>query len=214
MKIALILIFVLALSIVNAEDVFKESKTQILQGENLEVKIIFTNPYNIPAKFEIKEILPQGVTLINPGKPDFYEYYDGILKKGYRWQVELKPRETIAIKYAIYPDNLWEYGINPTIITDSYGASYFSNPIQFNVYCRSNNICENEENLLNCPIDCAQSFNDNICNYKMDNICDKDCEEDPDCSLKNKNSLTLALLLLTLIIMLFLINSLINKRKK
>jgi len=214
MKIALILIFIFALNLVSAEDVFKEAKTQLLQEENLEVKIIFANPYNSLTKFEIKEILPQGITLINPNKPDFYEYYDGILKKGYRWQVELKPKETISITYTIHPDNLWEYGINPTVITDSYGISYFSNPIQFNIYCRSNNLCEDDENLLNCPIDCAESFNDNICNYKMDNICDKDCEEDPDCSLKDKGSLTVLFLVLTLVIVLFLINSLINKKRK
>ena len=208
-KYILILIFLVLIGFVSAQEaiVIKESKNVISEGEELDVTIIFNNPHNYDNIFEIKETLPDGINLIEPSNADNFEYNDGILKRFYKWQIKLKPSEIIFINYTIRPTHLGEYGIAPTIIVDtSNNSTYISNSLQFKVFCISNNICSNNENYLNCPIDCGRGAKDNICDYKIDNVCDPDCTKDPDCGLSDKNPYYLALILLILMIVISLIN--------
>ena len=206
-KIIFIITLFLLISLANAQEVkvIKEVKTSITQDENLDVKIIFNNPYPITTKFQIKEILPQGVTLVNPSRADNFEYHDGILASIYKWQITLDQGELASITYTIKPNGLGEYGISPTKLTDPSNKVYLSNPVQFNVYCQSNNICEKNENSLNCPLDCDKGIKDNICDYRLDNICDEDCENDPDCGFFDKNSASVIFAIALLIIIIFFI---------
>ncbi len=207
-KIILIIILLLMLELVYAQNiqVVKETKNSITQNNNLDVKIIFNNPYNNSADFEVKEILPQGITLINPSKADNFEHHDGLLTQVYRWQISLEKGEIASITYTIKLNSLGEYGITPTIVLDKLtNTKYLSNAVSFNVYCTSNNICEENENSLNCPLDCKKGLKDNICDYKLDNICDADCKEDPDCGLKNTKPIFIILIILILVIVLYLI---------
>ena len=203
MKIITLLLLLLILPLVNAQEltVIKEASSSITQNEILEVKIIINNLYSEQRTVEVKEVIPQGVTLINPSMPDNYEYNDGILTEVLNWQITLKPREIIYITYSIKTDGLGEYGLRPTIVTDKKDSkAYSSNSVQFNVYCSSNNLCEVNENNLNCSFDCGIQSNDNICDYKLDNICDEDCREDPDCKFYSNPFFTVLVIILFLII--------------
>ena len=153
-------------------------------------------------------------SLINPSKPDNYEYHDGILTNVYRWNIVLQPNEIASIKYKIKPDHLGEYGIKPTTVIDTLNNKYYSsNAIQFNVLCNKNNICGENENSLNCPEDCKTGLKDNICDYKIDDVCDPDCTQDPDCKLTGKSSLYFILVIFALIIIISLIYFFVNKNK-
>lgn len=215
MKKIILLLLILS-PVVYAQEitVLKESKSYINQGDSLDVTIIFNNPNSYITLFEVKEILPEGVTLISPNTPTRYEFHDGILKKVYKWQFNLNPGEIASVSYIIQPNNLGEYGITPTIITDKVNnIAYESNPLQFNVYCINNNLCEEGENSLNCALDCDKGIADNTCSYKLDNLCDPDCEQDPDCGVASLDALTIILLILTLVIVVYLISYFINKSK-
>ena len=64
MKKLILLIIFLLIPVVFAQElqVIKETNSTVKLGDNLNVKIILNNPYNLSAGFEIKEVLPQGVT--------------------------------------------------------------------------------------------------------------------------------------------------------
>ena len=207
MKKLLILMFLLLIPYVFAQDlqIIKEANNSISLNDNVNVKITFNNPNNLLTDFEIKEVLPQGVILINPSKADNYEYHDGLLSSIYSWQVTLKPNGIARITYTINPQNLGTYGLKPTTILDKLNnKEYSSNSVEFTVYCKSNNICEENENSLNCPEDCKTGLKDNICNYKSDSICDEDCTDDPDCkSSKNYNSFIIISIMIVIILIIY-----------
>lgn len=72
--------------------------------------------------------------------------------------------------------------------------------------CDNDNKCEDHENFLSCP-DC-KIYNDNTCIDAIDNICDPDCYNDPDC--KNNYAFIIILLVLITIVLLLLF---IKKKK-
>ncbi|MEK6933132.1 MAG: hypothetical protein AABW56_05065 [Nanoarchaeota archaeon] len=207
MKIIFLLLLLLILPLVNAQElqVIKEASNSITQNEILEVKIIVNNLYSEQRMIEVREVIPQGATLIDPSMPDNYEYNNGILTEVLSWQINLKPKEVIYMTYSIKTDGLGEYGLRPTIVTDKKDNKvYLSNAIQFSVYCFSNNICEINENNLNCPFDCKIQSNDNLCDYKLDDVCDEDCKEDPDCKFYSNPFFTVLVIILLIIIILYL----------
>jgi len=213
-KILILLIFILLLQNAYAQDiqVIKESRDTINLGDQIEIRIIFNNPHNHATDFEVKEILPQGVTLIKPDKADSFEIHDGLLTKVYRWRIRLDKGEIASITYIIKPNYLGEYGIKPTVVTDKLeNKEYNGNAIRFFVFCSPNNLCEQNENSLNCPLDCKKGFKDNICDYKFDNTCDPDCEEDPDCGLINTNPILIIGLILLIIIIVSLIAKFVKR---
>src|SRR3989344_7755169 len=215
-RIIIIIIFLVLINLASAQklEIVKESKTELIYGDNLNVKIKFNNPYNSNKIFEIKEILPQSITLVNPKNSEI-EYYNGIKVDIYKWNINAKPNEIITIEYIIKPDNLGYYSIKPTMITDTSSEEvYKSQTIDFFVTCKSNNICDEGENSLNCILDCKQSGNDNICDYKADNICDPDCEEDPDCKVDNKINLDKKMIYIIGIIVIILIFVFVRKMKR
>ena len=152
-----------------------------------------------------KETLPQRITLIDPDEFET-EYYNGIPVKVLKWQITANSNEMVVINYKIKPDNLGDYSIKPTMVTyKKTNNVYKSQVFDFFVNCDSNNICEKNENSLNCAEDCKTGIKDNICDYKLDNACDPDCEEDPDCGEKPKSSLTFIILILAVALIIYLI---------
>ncbi len=212
-KIILILLLILPLAYAQDLKIVKESNGSMNHNDLLDINIIFNNPHNFQNTFEIQEELPQGVTLANPDKADKFEYHDGLLVSYYRWQVNLSGNEIALLKYQIKPNNLGEYGLKPTKIIDkSDGKIYFSNSLDFIVLCKLNNICEENENSLNCPQDCSTGIKDNICDYKKDGLCDPDCTEDPDCALSTSNSKYTFPVFVLIALMVILYYSFIKKR--
>ena len=192
----------------------KETKQDFLQNELINIKIIFNNPYDKESTFEIKEVLPQNINLIDPEKPDGTEIHDGISVIFYRWQLKLKPKEIASVSYSISTKNLGSYGIKPTVLIDkTTNKSYLSNSLQFNVYCKDNNKCGFGENYLNCPKDCGLGIKDGICDYNLDYVCDPDCEIDPDCGINNKNYLIFGLVAIVFILIIFGVRKFLRKNK-
>ena len=171
-------------NLVNAQQisVLKEAENQIQIGEVLEVKININNPYNEDVELEVLERIINGVTLVQPTKPDKTEFHDAIEASFFRWKVDIPAKKIVTLTYKIKLNNLGEYTLAPTRITNlANNEVYLSESLNINVLCNPNNICEENENSLNCPQDCSSGIADGICDYKLDNKCDPDCEYDPDC---------------------------------
>ena len=184
MKIILLIMFLLLLGLANAQQilVIKETKNEIQLDDILEIKININNPYNKDLKVEVLEALPKGVTLIDPSKPDKIEFHDALEESFFRWEVNIPANKITTLKYKIKPDNLGEYTLPKTKVTSlANNEVYLSDPLTINVLCNPNNICEENENSLNCAADCSTGLKDGICDYKADGKCDLDCDYDPDC---------------------------------
>src|SRR3989344_4767209 len=208
-------ILLLLFGIVNAQEitVIKEAPDTINFNEILSVNLKITNLDDIEKSYQIIETIPQGVSLIDPSEPDEVQKYNALSVNLYKWNIDIKPKETFTITYKIKPDNLGEYIIPPTKVNDlSTNYVFLSDSKQIIVSCVSNNQCEANENSLNCPDDCSTGMADGICDYKADERCDPDCEEEPDC--KNTGLGSSVYLIVIGIISLFIIIFLIKLFKK
>ncbi len=204
--ILLILSISLILNLVQAQEIriTKETNQDIELNDVIEVKINILNSYNTEKVFEISERLPNNIELIEPNKPDEVKKYNGIEANFLKWNLIISPNKISTLNYKIKIKYLGEYSIQPTTITDiNNDNTFFSNSLEFNVKCTPNNACETDENYLNCPEDCSQSISDGICNYALDNMCDPDCLEDPDCKKTNLFNIILFSLILIILIIIF-----------
>lgn len=214
MKKIIFLLFLLLISLVNAQNVnvVKDAPSTINLQDILNVDISINNPENIKKSYEIIEIIPQGFSLIQPSQPDEIEQRDALSIMLYRWKTDIQPQKIFTINYKIKPNEVGEYTIPPTKVIDlSNNNIYLSEPKQVLVLCRSNNLCEENENSVNCPEDCKGGLKDGICEYKADGICDPDCEEEPDCK---KTSQTIYILIIAILSVIVITIFLINKIKK
>ena len=204
-KLLLMLLLILPLAYAQEVVVLKEAQNNIELGDILEIKITLNNPYNSNQIYQIIEKIPQGTATIDPAYPDNIQVRDGIKLKTYRWNVNINPNKVGVISYKIKPENLGSYSILPTTIITSTDEQFFSNMLNFNVNCKSNNVCEEGENSLNCPQDCNKGVKDGVCESKLDNVCDPDCEEDPDCNknfnIKDFLPLSIGIIVIILIIL-------------
>lgn len=216
MKKLILLLFLLLISLVNAQNVnvVKDAPSTINLQDILNVDISINNPENIKKSYEIIEIIPQGFSLIQPSQPDEIEQRDALSIMLYRWKTDIQPQKIFTINYKIKPNEVGEYTIPPTKVIDlSNNNIYLSEPKQILVLCKSNNICEENENSVNCPEDCKGGLKDGICEYKADGICDPDCEEEPDCKdLGSKIYIYLIVLIVLIFLIIFIIK--IIKLKK
>ena len=211
-KILTILIFLILVSTVAAEEikVNKIAKANITKGDILEINIEIEKNIEGIKNAYIKETLPPGIELVDE-KTVKIESHDGIKVKIYEWNLELKDIKT-SIRYKIKPIKLGQYNLKPTSIKINNDL-YRSNSLEFNVNCKANNLCEEGENSLNCPQDCKQGMKDGICDYKADNLCDPDCEDEPDCVINNNQNSNLGWIIITLLIIIGLIIFLKIKKK-
>lgn len=216
MKKMLILLFLIFASLVNAQsvEIIREVPDSIKAQEVLNVKISLNNPYDSKKSYEIIETIPQGFELIDPKEPDHIEQRDAISAKIYKWKIEVEPKKVFVFSYKIKPEQAGEYTLSSTKVTDlSTNEIFRSEPLEIVVSCSPNNLCENNENSINCPLDCTSSSEDGICNYKADGICDLDCDEEPDCT-NNKPSYNYYFVFAVVIfIIIFIIFRLFNSNK-
>ncbi len=201
----IILIFLFLTVIVNGEDIKinKEIKNNATIGEEIIINIKITNDGKI-AEFRIIETLPQGVILSYPKELNKVEKRDGLNLNKIVWDKKIEEDSSLNLEYKIVPEFLGEFNLLPTIVTKEK-SSYLSNNLKVLVKCKSNNICENNENSLNCEEDCKKSGNDEICDYKYDKICDPDCTEDPDCGQSKSLLFSIGIVLIIVIILLIII---------
>ena len=132
-KIIIIILFLVLINLVYAQEieVIKEAKNNIFYQDNLEVNIKFKNPYNNSRIFSIKEILPQGISLVNPDKAEI-ELHNGIKVNIYNWEINASPNNIVTINYIIKPNNLGSYTLRPSIIKDKLNNNiYLSNSFDF-----------------------------------------------------------------------------------
>ena len=182
-NIIYLIIVLLLTNIVLAQEiqVVKEAPQEIKLKEIIEIKIHISNPSSIEKEFIIEEILPQNIQVIEPSKV-FNKKNDALKVSYYEWIISISPNKIKTITYKIKPLSLGEYTISSTQVIDNFNLNiYESNSINFKVNCISNNNCEENENSLTCPEDCKTGGPDGICDYKADNICDPDCDDEPDC---------------------------------
>ena len=218
MKKIIFLIFLVLISLVNAQqiNVVKDAPDAIKLQDILNVDISINNPEDIKKSYEIVEIIPQGFTLIQPSQPDDIEQRDALLIMLYRWKTDIQPKNVFTINYKIKPNEVGEYTIPPTKVIDlSDNNIYLSEPKQILVLCNPDNMCEENENSVNCPEDCKGSLKDGICEYKADGICDPDCEEEPDCkNLSSNYYIYLIIISLFILTTIIFVISKIKKLKK
>jgi hypothetical protein len=215
MKKSLLILFLVLVSLVNAQDVqiVRESQDNLLLGEVLNVNININNPENIEKSYEVIETIPHGFELINPSEADSVKQYDAISTKLYKWKITIKPKKILTLNYQIKPENVGEYTLLSTKLIDlTTNDISLGEPKQVFVLCDPDGKCKDDENMINCPEDCSGSVSDGICNYKADGICDPDCEEEPDCKNLSYNKLIYygfgLLIFLILIIFIFKITKL------
>ncbi len=73
---------------------------------------------------------------------------------------------------------------------EQFGVIKEEAEIQSASVCNGNNICDNNENYQNCPLDCLSGGNDNYCDKVSDGICDPDCDTgDFDCETVEKEEI-------------------------
>jgi hypothetical protein len=99
----------------------------------------------------------------------------------YSWTRILPPGEIVDIKYsvqAIIPSKV-TFAASRVYTND---AEYESEISVLQILCNQNNICEENENFLNCPHDCSSGSEDGICDLVNDGISDPDCEPGFDSS--------------------------------
>ena len=180
----LFLIFLILVAFANAQqvNVIKDAPTSIRFGEILEVKISINNPETFEKSYEIIETIPRGFALIEPSQPDKIEQHNALSVMVYQWKIKINPQKIFTLNYKIKPNEVGEYTILPTKMTDlSSNLVFLSESRQFTVLCLPNNRCEENENSVNCAEDCGSGINDGICDYESDGKCDPDCDEEPDC---------------------------------
>mgnify|MGYP001595589470 FL=1 len=200
-------IFIISVSAQQTINVAKESQDNIKLGDILSVDIKINNLENAEKHYEVREAIPQGVTLIDPDKPNEIEKHNALEVMLYKWDIIIPKNQVFNLNYKIKPNQVGEYTISPTKVIDSETKDMFlSESKHVIVSCIPNNICDENENYLNCPQDCGASIADGICNYKADGICDPDCEKEPDCKniASNNSSYTIIILVVLLLIVFFL----------
>ena len=190
------LIIIILLVLINSITVFADNITitrdipdEIKYGDELKVSLYIKNNLNEKRTFEITEIIPSNVDLIQPAEPSEKKFFNAVEISFLKWAVELKPGEKKAFSYVIKPNKIGEYAITSTEVIDPVELELYSGiKSQFNVLCIKDNICNLEigENFLTCPLDCSTGLQDGICNAIFDNICDADCTKDPDCKAVEK----------------------------
>src|SRR3989344_6364381 len=169
----IILILLLLIGLVNAQEtsVIKDAQGIIKVQDILEVNVNINNPDNFENSYEIIETIPQGFSLIQPSQPDEIQQRNALSIKMYRWRTAIESKKLFTIIYKIKPDEVGEYVIPPTKVTNlKTGEVFLSEPKKLLVLCVPDNKCEGNENSFNCPEDCAENVRDGICNYKADGI--------------------------------------------
>ena len=206
-NIIYLIIFLLLTNIVLAQniEVIKEAPQEIKLNEIIEIKIHISNPSNTEKEFTIEEFLPQNIEVIEP-KTTFTKRNDALVVNYYEWITLISPNKIKTITYKIKPLSLGEYTIRSTQVIDKSNLNtYESNSINFKVNCIPNNICENNENSITCSEDCKTGGSDGICDYQADDICDPDCEDEPDCKKQEINILHLIIPFIIIIFTFLLI---------
>ena len=207
----ILLIFLIMISLVSAQEstnVIKSAPDIIKAQDNLNVEIRISNPNLLDKNYQVIETIPQGFTLIDPSEPNLIEQHNALTVMIYKWDIIIPAGQIFTINYIIKPNQVGEYTIPPTKVNDlSTNDVFLSEPKHITASCVPNNVCDGNENAINCPEDCKQSMKDGICEYKADGICDPDCEEEPDCkNIKTSNYIyIIAILLIVLILIIFLI---------
>ncbi|HZX19701.1 MAG TPA: hypothetical protein VFF13_01660 [archaeon] len=79
----------------------------------------------------------------------------------------------------------------------------------------NDNICQESENHISCPNDCASGGNDGYCDMVQDNICDADCDgTEPECKTSEIPQPGFDLLPVAIVIVIILVAVFIYTRKK
>lgn len=207
-----IIILALLTSIVSAQvQVTKESQQEVRINSVIEITIHISNPNSFEEEFIIEEVLPRDIEVIDPSGT-FTRRTDGIEAEYYKWAASVSPNSIKTLTYSIRPTSLGDYTIGETIVTDSSGKEYYSNPLTFTVKCSADNQCSKDENYITCPEDCKSGLSDGICDYSADSICDPDCVQDPDC--QNKEDLTFLIYIFAGIVVIILLMIILPKLKK
>ncbi|MAG47817.1 hypothetical protein CL617_04380 [archaeon] len=180
-------IFLLQLSIVNAQEVTVDRVllNEVRYNEDLRISLSLTNNLAVKKTFELNERLPVNVELIQPAQPTEVKNFNAVEVMFLKWDVELNPSESKVVSYTIRPQRVGEFTIVGAEVLDLTSASTYSG-IQspFDVSCILDNICNLDigENYQTCVADCDTGLGDGICNAIPDNQCDPDCTSDPDCT--------------------------------
>jgi hypothetical protein len=215
----ILLIFLILIAIANAQqaNVVRDAPDTIRLQDVLSVNININNPENIKRSYQIIEVIPQAVTLVQPKEPDEIEKRNALSIKLFKWEIDVEPNKIITLNYKIKPDNVGEYTLNPTKVIDlTTNDVFLSEPEQVLVLCLPDKQCEGDENSVNCPEDCKTGAKDGICDYKSDGICDPDCIEEPDCKNKTSSSNIYFILIgiIGFICIIFLLKFLLKKNTK
>ncbi|HLC63450.1 MAG TPA: hypothetical protein VJJ21_03960 [Candidatus Nanoarchaeia archaeon] len=217
MKFSIILIItILIATSVSATQLLREIQPENPKTQDIIlVKISLLNENNLPGNYEIEEILPGEITLIEPSSPTEIKQRDGISISTLKWNINAEPGKVSTISYTLKANKPGQLSFSPLEVTSDSGDSAISNSNELTVYCSPNNICDKSENYLNCPQDCTTGAQDGICNPIQDSICDQDCTKGADSDCKDqKSSFTWIYYLLSGIILLAIIIFVIMKLKK
>ncbi|MEK6907494.1 MAG: hypothetical protein AABW45_03115 [Nanoarchaeota archaeon] len=216
-KLLFILLLIFSVFLVNAQEsiIIKDARDKINLQDILEVKITVNNNENSEKSYEVTEAVPLGFSLVDPSKETNIEQRNALSIKIFKWSIKVPSKNSYVINYKIKPDGVGEYVISPTKVNDlSNNDVFLSESKQILVSCVPNNKCEGNENMLNCAEDCGTGASDGICDYKVDGICDPDCEDEPDCKVKilNYNYIYIVLAITVLLFFIFFIKGLLRSR--
>ena len=180
-KIIYLLVFLVLFNSVYALDIEKIYPAEVSTGQIINIEIKVTNDLTSTAIFKLKEQLPNNVKFISPAEPDGYS---GEVNLPYFEETfSLAPQETFSFTYSVKVDIPGALSLSPTTIVKlDDNQRFFSEPIQIQIDCIPDGLCQDNDNFLNCPQDCPSGSEDNYCDLQIDGVCDSDCtEEDVDC---------------------------------
>ncbi len=155
----IILLFLINIDLIYAAEpkIIKEANDVII-GNNLEIRISIFNDNNIEKEFYVEEQVQQDAVFINPEKPTEIRSFDSLKTSFITWQIKVPPQQVYILSYIIKPTVIGIYYSKPTRVTEiSTDITYLSSALQVMVSCNKNNICEENENNLNCPEDCKDA---------------------------------------------------------
>jgi hypothetical protein len=154
-------------------------------NQEFDITISLENQFNQEVEVEVVELL---TGLLDPTNNFdniiISEPIEGIAAfqpEHYSWTEILPPRETVDIKYSVQAIIPAEVRFSAArVYTDD--TEYESETSILKVLCNQNNLCEENEDFINCPHDCQSGGEDGICDLVNDGIIDSDCEPGFDSS--------------------------------
>ena len=218
MKQAILVFFLMmiVMSTVQAAEVLREISPQNPKvNQPIIVTINILNDGSSTQVYDIEEIIPGDVQLLEPSQPYEIRQRDGISFPVLKWSVQLEPQKVTTLSYTIQANTPGQITFPPLKIRSPSSTEIIlgeSNEII--ITCTPDNACSENENYLNCPEDCSTGATDGICNPIRDNICDGDCIDDPDCGLSSGGSKAVYFYVIGGIILLAIIVSLVRKFSK